>query len=646
MKLINLGEIIKMQNFKPGRINICLTLLSLTLLTQSVFGYENRVSYLDSVSTSYMQSQPADGASLLNLNSFDAKGIETTLKLDSSPVITNSNARVNISLRDSDIRQTLRMLADKAGVNIAFDESVTGRVTLDLKNIKVNDAFMVVFKSCQLTYFMEGNTVTVLTLEKAKDTAYTRQNMTVLPVKYVNAESVAEFLNENLFKSNIFGLSSQPIVTSNPRTNQIVVFGSNADVTAVKRVLPVLDTKPMVNTFKVNHTTPKEMATLICDSLFYTKDSNSTSSSTSDENDIEDEEVVLGGGTVACRDELSDSSNSSTTSSGTFGTVLSTFKTTPLTVTYFSELGKIGIYGGSAEQAEIIREFIKEHDKKQLMAYVELSVIELNETGSKEFSNEWNLWTPFISLGFRPDAGLTTTSPFFIWGDQYPTTVTSTTVNGDSTTTGTTTEVITKSNNRALVYQLKYLVENGNGRVLTNPKIMVTNGKKATIDMTSDYVKSVTSQVLQGSSTVTSATQRTYDIGSDEGLMIEIVPFISPDGYVSMNITPEFATIKERVYTTGDSGAREIAATLLQRRDLELRNIRIKDGETLVLAGLIKENETQTIQKMPLISDLPFIGAFFRNNTTSKTREELVIVVTPHIIKDGEEPTDNQIYDL
>ena len=50
--------------------------------------------------------------------------------------------------------------------------------------------------------------------------------------------------------------------------------------------------------------------------------------------------------------------------------------------------------------------------------------------------------------------------------------------------------------------------------------------------MTSDYVKSVTSQILQGSDTVTSATQKTYDIGTDEGLLIEIVPFISPDGYV------------------------------------------------------------------------------------------------------------------
>ena len=195
------------------------------------------------------------------------------------------------------------------------------------------------------------------------------------------------------------------------------------------------------------------------------------------------------------------------------------------------------------------------------------------------------------------------------------------------------------------MYKLTYLIENGNGRVLTNPKIMVTNGRTAVIDMTSDYIKSVTSQVLQSSSSITSATQRTYDIGSDEGLMIEIIPFISPDGYVSMNITPEFATIKSQVYSQNDAGVNELSATLLQRRDLELKNIRIKDGETLVLAGLIKENETQTTQKMPILSDLPFIGAFFRGNASRKTREELVIMVTPHIIKDGQS-TDEQIYDL
>ena len=94
-----------------------------------------------------------------------------------------------------------------------------------------------------------------------------------------------------------------------------------------------------------------------------------------------------------------------------------------------------------------------------------------------------------------------------------------------------------------------------------------------------------------------------------------------------------------------DEGQNEIQATLLQRRDLELKNVRVRDSETLVLAGLIKENEQQTTKKMPILSDLPFIGSFFRSSTNNKSKEELVIVVTPHIIKDNE-TVDSNVYNL
>lgn len=641
-----------MQKFRPYSVGkICLSLLSLTLLTQTVFGYEyDKVSYLDSVSSSYMYDTQAADSSLLHLNSLDARGVEATLRLDSMPVITDQTKKINLSLRDSDLKQTLRMLADRAGLNIVFDKSVEGKVTLDLNNVTLNEAFMTIFKATMHTYILDGNTVTVMSTEAAKDIAYTRQNMTVLPVKYVNAENVATFLNENLFESDIFGLSNKPVVTSNPRTNQIVVFGTMTDVNAIKRVLPVLDTKPMVNSFKVNHTTPAEMASLICEAIFYNGNGSSGGSISANQEDSSDK-IVLGGGQVACRDEANGGSGGSYSggSSSTGGGKLSAFKGAPLTVAFFPELGTINTYGGSVEQIQVVKDFIKEHDKKQLMAYIELSVIELNEDGSKEFSNTWNLWTPFISLGFDPGSGLTTLSPWYIWGNEVSTTIKDTVTGGTGGTGGSTTTTtpgsVSSSNNKALMYKLKYLIENGNGRVLTNPKIMVTNGRTAVIDMTSDYIKSVTSQVLQSSSSITSATQRTYDIGSDEGLMIEIIPFISPDGYVSMNITPEFATIKSQVYSLNDAGQNELSATLLQRRDLELKNIRIKDGETLVLAGLIKENETQTTKKMPILSDLPFIGVFFRDNATRKSREELVIMVTPHIIKDGQS-TEEQIYDL
>ena len=285
-----------MQKLKPGSITkICLTLLSLTLLNQCAFGYDDKVSYLDSVSKSYLYNKtPVNNESILNINSSEARGIETTLKLDNTSRITNSKAVINLSLRDSDIKQTLRMLADKAKLNILFDESVEGKITLDLNNIDINDAFMVIFKSLQLTYYKDGNTITVTTLEKAKDLAYTRDSMTVLPVKYVNAEDVAKFLNTNLFKSKIYGLSGKPIVSFNARTNQIIIFGSSADVLAVKRVLPILDTKPLINSFKVNHTTPKEMANLICQALIKNDDTGNAAGGTS--NSGGDDEVVLGGG--------------------------------------------------------------------------------------------------------------------------------------------------------------------------------------------------------------------------------------------------------------------------------------------------------------------------------------------------------------
>ena len=67
-----------------------------------------------------------------------------------------------------------------------------------------------------------------------------------------------------------------------------------------------------------------------------------------------------------------------------------------------------------------------------------------------------------------------------------------------------------------------------------------------------------------------------------------------------------------------------------------MKNVRIKDGETLVLGGLIQENEVKSVHKIPVLGDLPIIGAAFRSSSTSKTKNELVIMITPNIINDGE----------
>ena len=167
---------------------------------------------------------------------------------------------------------------------------------------------------------------------------------------------------------------------------------------------------------------------------------------------------------------------------------------------------------------------------------------------------------------------------------------------------------------------LNYLITNGKARVLASPKIMVTNGKKSTIDLTSDYLKSVKQEVATVG--ITGIPTTTYEIGSDQGIKVEITPFISPDGYVVMKLNPQYSTIKTSLPQY----------TLLSRRNIELENVRVKDGETLVLAGMIQEQEQNNVQKIPVLGDLPVVGPFFRRTNSSTEKEETVILITPHIV--------------
>ncbi len=599
----------------------------------------------------YYQDSSSDSG-IMNINNY-VEEYHGPVNLNQGVKITNSDAKISLSLRDSDVKQVLRMFAQKAGINVIFHSSVSGKVTLDLVNVTLNDAFLMVLRSAELTYVMDGKNLIVASNAQGTKLSFTKQSLTIIPVKYERAQNIANFLNNNVFGANITGLSNDKIVKSNPATNEIMLFGSQNDVEIARQIVEKLDRKPMINTFKVNHTTPKEMAMLLCSTFVEVNKEVSTEeeddlAEDDDEDDQMDEDeeikkVKLGSGIVACRatEEVvrGDSEDTTTSSSDNEEGAIKMFSSAPLSIVYFQDLGTINVNGGSYEQVKVIKEFIEQNDKKQPMAYVEMSVIELNETGSKEFANEWNLWTPFISLQFDTSQGLSTNAnhPTFFMGDRYDV------VNSENPSEVRYT-VDKYRGDSTLVYRLRYLVQNGKGRVLTNPKIMVTNGQKSTIDMTSDYVKTVKTELI---TTIDNAgMSRTYEVGDDEGLKIELVPFISPDGYVSLNIKPEFATIKERVYAPGQSGEDELQATLLQRRDLSLNNIRIKDGETLVLAGMIKENETQQTTKIPVLGDLPLVGVFFRTSSNQKSKEELVIMITPHIVYSSDDIADIKPVDL
>ncbi len=578
--------------------------------------------------------------------------------------LTNRNDKITLSLRDSDVKQVLRMFADKAGMNIVFHSSVDGKVTLDLVNMPINDAFNLVLQVAGLNYYTQNNTLIVLAKDNADNAAFSKQEMMVFPVKYVSAGKIANFLNNNVFGMKKAGLSSVDAATVNAATNEIIVFGMKSDAAIVQKVIDQLDKEPLTKTFAVNHTTPAEMADMICNMLLPSRGSQSGESKGSSSSfapatpgvgttggaasingvmtggaasTTSSSDLKLGEGVVAC-----------TVSGQASSTTSAPFDLQNLAISYYPQRGTIMMMGGSEAQMHMIENFIKTNDVKQPQAYLEVSIVELNEAGSKEFANNWAIQSDAWGVKFSGGrvSGGREASPYDRVYDITKHYWTEPKVNDDGTITLPTYTAVTGKEKGVyhgsyISWTMNYLIENRKARVLANPKLLITNGQESTIDLTQDYVEKVTSEFLSSTSTGgagTGTVQRTYTIGSDQGIKVVLTPFISPDGYVTLNIKPEYSTVAGEVRTPSETndGSTDLQATLLSRRNLDLKNIRIKDGETLAIGGLIQENEQKTVQKIPVLGDLPVIGAAFRSSSTTKAKTELVIMLTPKIINDGE----------
>ena len=597
----------------------------------------------------------ASPASMPVLANDEAQPYTNAMMLSGDVKLTDKNNNITLSLRDSDVKQVLRMFADKAGMNVVFHSSVDGKVTLDLVNMPINDAFNLVLQVAGLNYYTQKNTLVIIAKDNADNASFSKQEMMVFPVKYVSAAKIATFLNKNVFGMKKAGLSSVDAATVNTATNEIIVFGMKSDAAIVQKVIEQLDREPLSRTFAVNHTTPAEMADMICNVLLPSRGTSGASSSSgggfvppspgvgttggaagvitggaaSTGGSSGGDTLKLGEGVVACT--VAPSSSSS---------VSSPFDVQNLAVSYYPQRGTVTVMGGSEAQQEMIANFIKANDVKQPQAYLEVSIVELNEQGSKEFSNTWGISSKNWMFSFS--GGSTNVSRKSSPGSKEFVHLQRPSDDGSSLEDFYMPAEQWYGRNSYISWQMNYLIENKKARVLANPKLLITNGQESVIDLTQDYVEKVTSEFLSSTGSgvgATGAVQRTYTIGKDKGIKVSLMPFISPDGYVTLNIKPEYATEAGQVTTQSEAGEdapRDIEATLLSRRNLDLKNVRIKDGETLVIGGLIQEDESKTVQKIPVLGDLPIIGAAFRSTTTAKTKNELVIMITPKIINDGE----------
>lgn len=168
---------------------------------------------------------------------------------------------------------------------------------------------------------------------------------------------------------------------------------------------------------------------------------------------------------------------------------------------------------------------------------------------------------------------------------------------------------------------------------LARPRILTLNNETAEIKITTNETIGINSTVSTGAASVTAFTaERT-----ETGVHLRVTPQINLEtGEVTMFIVPTVKDTNTSTFPTGDSGI--LASTFF--KDPEERStksvIRVKDGETIIMGGLIRHDKSETITKVPFFSDIPLMGRFFKHRSREKDRErELLVFITPKIIKDG-----------
>ena len=561
--------------------------------------------------------------------------LRNTIKID------KKGRTISLNLRDSDVKQVLRMLADKAGLNIVFHDSVSGKATLDLVNVSLDKAFEYVMTLNGLTYWQDNKTLIIASKNAAQGLGINRTEIKPIKIKYGDAPMIADFLNNNVFSYNRPDISSANIAVANSGTNEVIIFGNNNDVILAQKVIGYLDVKPSVKTFTINHGDISDISNKICKIAFspsLSNNSNSTGNGSTQSTPMNNGTTIPTenkdlptGSIVFCNSTVNASTqNQNTTqqqqSSGsnnqTFNGITSTLKSLITPAFWVSgdyQLNQITVYGGTEEQVKIAEDVVKKFDKKPPQAYMEISIVELTQRGSKELSNNWYGLTgstayKFDGEGSRYEFGSSKLSDSYLDG-----------VKGANNILKNLTDY--GDGRRTIVGAVQALIEQHKGKMLANPRIIATHGKTSTINISQDYVKT-RKQETNASSGQDTIVSTNYEI-ADQGIKLDITPKISPDGYISVDIKPSYTSIKEPVTENNN-----LVATLLNKRDLELKNVRIKDGETLVLGGLIQEDNSNKVFKIPVLGDLPIVGAFFKSTTTEQSRNELILMITPKIIKD------------
>lgn len=462
------------------------------------------------------------------------------------PLQEGLNRRMALDLRNMDIVDTLKFLAQKGNINIIASKDVEGRVSLFLKDVSIGDALEIILLANNLAVEKRGEIVYVMTEdeyklahgENFKDTRKVR----MFKLNYAKPE--AAFKACEMLKSEI----GKVIVDE--ESGSVVLMDTPEKLEAMESAMSNLDQPQLTRVFPLQYAKAEKVAANLSSRL----DAKKT------------------------------------------GTIQADQRSNQVIVTALPERMK---------EVEVL---IDKLDKKTKQVLLEAKILKIVLSDDFDMGVDWDkVFKKAQEHGIK----------FF--GDfSFPSTVSNffkvavgNEVNPGDYTYG------------AIV---KILQEFGETRNLSTPSIAVINGEEAKI-LIGTRQAYVTTTIETGGTTATTAAQVEF---VDVGVSLEVTPTINDDGYVTLKIKPEVSNVDS---TLSYQIAADVTNTVpIVATTVAETTVMVKDGRTVIIGGLKKDEKVKTVDKLPLFGDLPWIGAAFRKTNEDLEKQEIVVFITPHII--------------
>ncbi len=182
---------------------------------------------------------------------------------------------------------------------------------------------------------------------------------------------------------------------------------------------------------------------------------------------------------------------------------------------------------------------------------------------------------------------------------------------------------------------VKFLGTQGDVKSISSPRVMTLNNQPALISVGKEIFYKLKSVTMSGGLTPVASEEETIE-SVFAGILLDITPQIGSDGMITLKINPSITELVNSTQEYGD-GERTSPPDLIRRQIASV--IKVRDGEHAVLGGLIVSKTGMEISKVPLLGDLPLLEYAFKHERKIEEVEELVLIVTPHIVKNSKSVT-------